>query len=129
MIILKSILISLSFTFAQSYEEKPNIPIFSINGKSTIIVDCFSKKENSWKRHFLTQTKHPKIFTSSGSSQSKGFSFVVSLLRSENTLEVTRKKTKYMSELTVETYGTECGFSQGSSNIYCSIFLGEISEN
>lgn len=113
---------------AQSFQEKPPVPVFQINGEPNVIVDCWDTSSNqSLQRHFLKSHGHPSIFQKQVSIGANLHEVEVNLLKSENTLTFSFPEQKNLQRLF--TYGTELGYQQSQSQVYCSIFMGEINEN
>ncbi len=125
-----SILITLfsSFTFAQSFPQKPDVPVFNIDGQGQVIIDCWDQKSGSqFQRFYIPQSQHPSEFNTQQVIGSEQYAIQVNLLRSENTLTI--EPVDSSKDLSVFTYGTELGYHRGKLQIYCSIFMGEINEN
>ncbi len=125
-----NILVSLisSLLFAQSFPQKPDVPVFNIDGEGQVIIDCWDQNSGSqFQRFYIPQSQHPSEFNTQQIIGAEQYLIQVNLLQSENTLTI--EPIDASENLSVFTYGTELGYHRGKLQIYCSIFMGEINEN
>ena len=112
-------------SYSQSFEEKPYIPVFQVDGERVVRVDCWGLQESQKMQSlFLKTMDHPDIF-----SYMEGDTVIeVSLLKSEDTLHLMIKDPE-IGSFEVSTYGLNLGYSLRGKQADCQIFTGELEDN